>query len=249
MDLILFVNFFQAGAELPSFLGALVAGLVLFFSPCIAPVIPAYLSSISGVSWKEMNEGGINWKVMSNAFAFVLGFSALFILMGMMLGFFSTVSGFRTWVNYIGGTLILVLALHMLELITIPFLNREFNVSGKVKPKGYLGSTMMGASFGLAWTPCTGPVLAAILTLAADTGEVFQSGWLMLGFSVGLAIPFLLTGLFTAQVTQWLARQRNFMKWLNRVTGVVLLVLGVLIFTGRLDGLLGRLFNWLGISI
>jgi len=249
VDLILILNFFQTGAEIPSFLGAVVAGLVLFFSPCIAPVIPAYLSSISGVSWKEMNEDGINWKVMANAFAFVTGFSVLFILMGLMLGFFSTVGGFRTWVNYIGGTLILVLALHMLELITIPFLNREFNISDKVKPRGYLGSIMMGGAFGLAWTPCTGPVLATILALAANTGEVFQSGWLMFGFSVGLAIPFLLTGLFTARVTQWLARQRNFMKWLNRVTGVVLLVLGVLIFTGRLDGLLGSLFNWLGISL
>lgn len=249
MDLILMLNVFQTGMETPSFFAALVAGLILFFSPCIAPVIPAYLSSISGVSWKEMNKPGINWKVMANAGWFVGGFSLLFILMGLLLGYFSTIPGFRTWVNYIGGTLILVLALHMLELINIPFLNREFNVSGRVKPRGYLGSAMMGGAFGLAWTPCTGPVLATILAFAANTGEVVQSGWLMFGFSMGLAIPFLATGLFTSRVTQWLSRQRHFMKWLNRVTGVILIVLGVLIFTGRLDALLGRLFNWLGISI
>jgi len=236
--------------EAPSFILSFVAGMVLFLSPCIAPVIPAYLSSIAGVRWSELNSSSkIRWKVMSNALAFVVGFSALFITMGLALGYFSSVMGLRTWINYIGGTIILVLALHMLELINIPLLNREFSMGGKVRAKGYFGSALMGGAFGLAWTPCTGPVLAAILALSATSGTLVQSAGLMASFSAGLAVPFLLTGAFTTQVSKWLSTHQVFMKWLNRVTGAVLVVLGVLIFTGRIDSLLGKLFGVFGFPL
>ncbi|HEY5596258.1 MAG TPA: cytochrome c biogenesis protein CcdA [Candidatus Bipolaricaulota bacterium] len=236
--------------ETPSFAVAFLGGLLLFFSPCIAPVIPAYLSAISGVRWSQLQDPrGLRWRVMSNALAFVLGFSTLFILMGVLLGLLSGISGVRGWVNVIGGAVILILALHMLELIRIPLLDREFSVSDKVQPKGYLGSALLGGAFGLAWTPCTGPVLATILTLSASTETMGQSALLMAAFSAGLAIPFLLTGAFTSRISKWLSAHQAFMRWLHRATGVMLIVLGVLIFTGRLEGLLGWLLGVLNISI
>lgn len=235
--------------ETPSFIIAFAAGVVLFFSPCIAPVIPAYLASISGVSWRALQQQrGINWKVMSNVFAFVIGFSALFIVMGLGLSVFSATLGLRQWVNRIGGLVILALALHMLELINLPFLNREFNMSAKVRPHGYFGSLLMGAAFGFAWTPCTGPVLAAILAQAAS-GEIGRSLGLMSSFSAGLAVPFIVTGALTSQATNWIRSHGHWMKWINRVTGVVLIGLGVLIFTGKLDGLLAQLFNALNLNL
>jgi len=235
--------------ETPSLIIAFLAGVVLFFSPCIAPVIPAYLSSISGVSWQSLQkQRGINWKVMSNVFAFVVGFSMLFIIMGLGLSLFSSTLGLREWVNRIGGLVILVLALHMLELINLPFLNREFNMSGKVKAHGYFGSLLMGSAFGFAWTPCTGPVLAAILAQAA-AGEIGQSLGLMSSFSAGLAVPFIVTGALTSQATNWIRSHGHWMKWINRITGVVLIGLGVLIFTGKLDGLLAQLFSTMNLNL
>lgn len=236
--------------ETPSLAVAFVGGVLLFFSPCIAPVIPAYLSAIASVGWSQLQDSrGLRWRVMSNALAFVLGFSALFVLMGVLLGLLSGVSGVRAWVNTVGGAIILILALHMLELIRIPFLDREFSMSGKIQPKGYLGSALLGGAFGLAWTPCTGPVLATILTLSASTETMAQSALLMAAFSAGLAIPFLLTGAFTSHVSRWISGHQTFMRWLHRVTGVLLIVLGVVIFTGRLEGVLGWLFGVLNISI
>lgn len=235
--------------EAPSFFIAFAAGLVLFFSPCIAPVIPAYISSISGVGWRELEgQRGVNWRVMANVLAFVVGFSLLFMVMGLGLSAFSSTLGLRAWVNRIGGGLILVLALHMLELINIPFLNREFSASGKVRARGYGGSLLMGATFGFAWTPCTGPVLAAILAKAAG-GEIAQSVGLMTGFSAGLAVPFIVAGAFTAQTVGWIRRHGNLLRGVNRATGVALIVLGVLIFTGKLDGLLAQLFNALNLTL
>ena len=234
--------------ELPNLLIAFGAGMVLFFSPCIAPVIPAYISSISGVGWREL-EGrrGVDWRVMRNVLAFVLGFSALFIVMGLGLSALSGTLGLRAWVNRVGGALILVLALHMLELINIPLLNREFSAGAKVRARGLGGSLLMGAAFGFAWTPCTGPVLAAILARAAG-GELAQSAGLMAGFSAGLAVPFIAAGAFTARMAGWIRRHGNALRWVNRATGVVLVVLAVLIFTGRLDGLLAQLFNALNLT-
>lgn len=229
--------------ETPTLVAAFLAGIALFLSPCIAPLIPAYLVSIAEVRWDELERRGTRRKILTNALAFVLGFSALFILVGTLLGTLSGWLGFRVWINRIGGALVLVLALHLLELIRLPFLDRELHVGSKVKRRGYLGSALMGGAFGLAWSPCTGPILAAILALSASTGAVGQSALLMTVFSAGLAVPFLLAGAFTGQVAAWLRRHRQTMLWVNRAAGIVLIALGVLIFTGRVDAVLGRFFS------
>lgn len=236
--------------ETPSLAISFISGMLLFFSPCIAPVIPAYLASISGVRWSELqDQKSIRWDMMANAFAFVIGFSLIFVALGSTLGYLSSLMvGLQVWINRVGGMLIIVLALHMLELINIPFLSREFNVSGKVQRKGYVGSALMGSAFGLAWTPCTGPILAAILALSATSGSFVQGAWLMTAFSAGLAIPFLLAGAFTAGVSEWLSSHRGFIAGANRAAGVLLIVLGVFIFTGRVQTLLGAMFNFFDLS-
>jgi cytochrome c-type biogenesis protein len=237
--------------EAPTLIVAFFAGMTLFISPCIAPLIPAYLASISGVRWSELSQKNeIRWQVMKNALAFVVGFSLIFILAGMLLSFLSSeIIGLKEWINRIGGLLILVLALHMLELINIPFLNREFNATGKVSNKGqWYSSALMGSTFGLAWTPCTGPILALILSLSANTGSVSEGSMLMVAFSSGLALPFLLTGAFSASVSSWLMKNRHIIVWFNRVAAVLLIVLGIYIFTGRIETLLGAFFNFFNFS-
>jgi len=229
--------------ETPTLALAFVSGMLLFFSPCIAPVIPAYLASIAGVRWSELeDQRQARRRVMTNALFFVLGFSLLFIVMGSTLGYLSGLMvGVQFWINRIGGVIILVLALHMLELIDIPFLSREFNVGHKVGGGGYARSAAMGGAFGLAWTPCTGPILAAILALSATSGSFLQGAWLMSAFSLGLAVPFMVAGAFTAGVSRWLREHGGAMRWANRVAGVLLIALGVFVFTGRVQTLLGFL--------
>ncbi|MFQ5794368.1 MAG: cytochrome c biogenesis CcdA family protein [Candidatus Bipolaricaulia bacterium] len=232
--------------QAPSLLISFGAGLTLFFSPCIAPIIPAYLANIAGVDATALSgdaSRSVRRQILKNAFAFVIGFSVLFILLGSTLGYLSgLLSGFQVWMNRIGGTLILILALHMLGIIEIPLLNRSFEVGagkGGEKRKSYLGSTIMGASFGLGWTPCTGPILAAILAFAATTGSTYQGTILLIAFSAGLAIPFLVTGLFTSAIARWLRSSPKLIVRINQAAGAVLVALGVIIFAGRIQALIG----------
>ena len=237
--------------ETPTLFVAFLGGLILFASPCVAPLIPAYMASISGVRLTEMQEGGrkeLQRAIMKNAIVFVLGFSIIFILVGMFIGYISQqVAGFQVWLNRIGGGLIIVLAFHMLDLIKIPFLDREAQVGTPTATKGYIKTALMGLSFGISWTPCTGPILAAILALSATTASLTQSAYLMSAFSLGLAIPFLITGFFTVGVARFFARSPNVLLWVNRIGGVFLLVLGVFIFSGRLPALIGSFYGLIGL--
>jgi len=240
--------------EAPGLFISFLAGILLFISPCVAPIIPAYLASIAGVSLSSLKSTpprALQWRILQNALAFVIGFSLIFILIGTFIGYLSgLVPGFQTWLNRIGGGLILILSFHLLGLIKIPFLERELSLSAKMShaPPGYLRSALMGFSFGVSWTPCTGPILAGILAFAATSGSYWQGAGLMTAFSAGLALPFLLTGLFTMGAARWLAASPRLILWLNRAAGLLLLVLGVIVFSGRVQGLVGWVSNWLNLS-
>lgn len=233
--------------EAPNLFVAFIGGLILFASPCVAPLIPAYMASISGVRLTELQKESrreLQITILKNSLFFILGFSVIFILIGTFIGFLSSqVPGFQIWLNRIGGSLVIVLAFHMLGLIRIPFLDREASIGTPSGAKGYVKTTLMGLSFGISWTPCTGPVLGAIFALSATTSSLVQSATLMTAFSLGLALPFLITGLFTVGVTQFFARSPRFLKITNIIGGIFLLFLGVFIFTGRLQWLFGLFYG------
>lgn len=237
--------------ETPTLLVSFLAGIVLFASPCVAPLIPAYMASIAGVRLSDLAvESGsrrraLQRTILKNAIIFVLGFSLVFILLGSFIGYLSSlILGFQLWLNRVGGALIIVLAFHMLGLVRIPVLDREANIAAPRSSDGSLKSAVMGASFGISWTPCTGPVLGAILALSATTASLAHSATLMTAFSAGLALPFLATGIFTTGMARFLANAPHVLGWMNRVGGVFLLALGVIVFSGQLQKIIGIFYNW-----
>ncbi len=234
--------------EAPGLLVSFMAGIVLFVSPCVAPLIPAYLASLAGVNLRQLpresaDRRALQGRVFQNALAFVMGFSIVFILMGTFIGTLSgLVPSFQSWLNRIGGALILILSLHMLGLIEIPLWRRGISLTPQVGggiPRGLLRSAAMGLAFGVSFSPCTGPALGAILAYTATEGSTLKGAMLMTSFSAGLAVPFLLTGLFTLGVARWLNSAPRLLEGLQLAGGVLLLALGVLVFTGRLPSLIG----------
>jgi len=231
--------------ETPSLLIAFLGGLILFASPCVAPLIPAYLASISGVRLSELQSAankGLQLTILKNAAIFVLGFSIVFILLGMFIGVLSSqIASFQTWLNRIGGILIMLFA--FLMLFDIPLFGTRSQTGNPGATKGYLRTALMGVSFGISWTPCSGPVLASILALSATTASISLSAQLMTAFSFGLAIPFLITGFFTVFIAKFLSRHPKILTYTSRVAGLMLLALGILIFTGRVQGMVGLFYN------
>lgn len=213
---------------------AFVAGVISFLSPCILPIIPGFLAYLGGTTVSESS--GHRRDVFLNALAFVLGFSVVFSILGVVLNtVLSTVAyDARIWLSRVGGVLIIVFGLYLARLIRIPFLEREYKFNlgaGKIKSK-YLSSFVFGAAFAAGWTPCVGAILGGILTLAiVQPGSAF---FLLLAYSVGLGIPFLLVGLFAAGAQGFIGRHVKAMEYATIVFGVILIAIGILVFTNRL---------------
>lgn len=219
---------------------AFLAGLLSFLSPCVLPLVPSYLGFITGFTVEEMT--GRRRLAMLHAVLFVLGFSLIFILLGAgatALG--RTLNYYQEWVARIGGVLIIGFGLYMLGVIRLDVLGREQRVHLDRKPLGYLGSVLVGMAFGAGWTPCIGPLLGAILGLAASQDSL-QRGVVLLGwYSAGLAVPFLVTAWAFESFFDWFQRFRRFMPRVQKVAGVLLLLIGLLMVTGQFT----RLAGWL----
>jgi cytochrome c-type biogenesis protein len=180
-------------------LAAFLAGLLSVSSPCVLPLVPIYLAHLAGVSAGDRGTAARR-RVLANAVAYVLGFSAVFVLLGVALGAAGAlvetgelVSGNRFWLVRIGGALLVVLGLHQLGVIRIPLLDRERRLDPGALPAGQLTSSfVVGMTFGAGWSPCVGPILGAILTMAAGQGSVERAAGLLAVYSLGLAVPFLL---------------------------------------------------------
>ncbi len=204
------------------------------------PVIPSYIGFITGLSADELQVR--RGTAVLHALWFVGGFSGVFLALGITA---SALGGFllhyQVWIGRAGGVLVLVFGLYLLGIARPAFLARERRVQIARKPLGYLGSAAVGAAFGAAWTPCIGPILGAILTLAAATASVGQGAALLSAYALGLAIPFLLTALALDRFLTWFQRFRPYMVWVERATGGLLIVLGVLLVTDRFTLLAGYL--------
>jgi len=222
-----------------NFLSAAVAGLVSFLSPCVLPLIPGYISFVSGISLQELRETSSDRARIVRAFLsslwFVLGFSAVFVVLGAS----ATVVGkllLQKLVLFqrVAGVLIILFGLHLTGLIRIPFLQYEKKMEVNTPPMTSVGAFLVGAAFAFGWTPCIGPILAGILALASTQESVAQGAILLLVYSLGLGIPFLLTSLGIQAFLRFFARFRRYLRLVEVVSGLLLVAIGILVLTNRL---------------
>ena len=235
----------------PSLGLAFLAGLASFLSPCVFALVPAYVGYLGGRSAvapaKRNSNATLN--TLSHGLAFVLGFSIVFILLGLLssaLG--ALLYDFQWALSRVGGLLVIGFGLHLTGLVRIPFLDNDLRPKNQPQRKqGYLSSTMMGVFFSAGWSPCIGPVLGLILTMSVNGGSVIQGGLLLSAYSAGLAIPFLLAATQISWVTYLLHRYKKLSLYVERAMGVVMILLGALLLSGRLATLsnLGAFFNFL----
>jgi len=209
------------------------AGLLSFLSPCVLPLVPSYLSFVTGMSLEDLQEGIDRRNTMIHATLFVVGFSMIFMLLGASASFLGQFfRHYEVWIARVGGLIIIVLGLHLTGAFQLTPLMREKRIHVHDKPAGYLGTLGVGAAFGAGWTPCIGPVLGAILTFAASQ-EAFWSGvGLLAVYSLGLAVPFLLSALALERFLEAFSRFRRFLPVVQVASGVLLILLGILLMTG-----------------
>jgi cytochrome c-type biogenesis protein len=217
---------------------ALLAGLASFLSPCVFSLVPAYVGYLSG---RAAGGDGYNnrWITFSHGLAFVLGFSFVFVVLGVLAAIAgSLLFDIRYWLAKIGGIIVIIFGLHMIGLFHIPFLAYDTRVQQAPNQKlGYLSSALMGVFFSAGWSPCVGPVLGTILTFVLNGGSLSQGAVLLSAYSVGLAIPFLLAALSIGWVTTVLKKYGKTMRYVEIVMGVILVVVGFMLFSGVFETL------------
>ncbi len=219
---------------------AFAAGLLSFLSPCVLPLIPSYVGFLTGLSSEELQLR--RGTALLHAVWFVAGFGLIFILLGASasaLGALFLRS--QVWIARVGGVLVILFGMYLLGIARPAFLMRERRIHLARKPLGYVGSSVAGIVFGAAWTPCIGPILGAILTLAATRSSIAQGTALLAVYTLGLALPFLLTALALDRFLVWFQRFRPYLVWVERISGVLLILLGILLVTDRFT----LLANWL----
>lgn len=207
------------------------AGLISFLSPCVLPLVPSYLSFVTGMSLEEMGEK--RHMAFTHALLFVGGFSMIFLALGATA---TSVGGllnrYQVWLERAGGVLIIIFGLYLMGVFNWGVLARERRVHIQDKPLGYLGSVLVGMAFGAGWTPCIGPILGAILMYAGPSGDVGQGVTLLGAYSAGLAVPFLAAALGVERFLKWFQSYRQYMPAVSKASGGILVALGLLLVTG-----------------
>jgi cytochrome c-type biogenesis protein len=220
-------------------LAAFAVGFASFISPCVLPLVPGYLSAVSGVSVAEMQTGERQLsKILLPAVIFCLSFTVMFVALGMTAtGIGSTLAHHRDLLDKLAGALIVALGLFFVLTPFVPVLNKEWRPDALIRRAGSGGPIVAGAAFAVAWTPCVGPTLGAILTAASTSSSVGHGGVLLAFYSLGLAVPFLLCAIAFDRASiafRWL---RDRYLWVTAISGVILIVMGVLVFAGELTRL------------
>ena len=206
------------------------AGLLSFLSPCVLPLIPSYVTFITGMSLDEMQRA--RRATLIHSLLFIAGFTLIFLALGATATVFGRVLlVYRDWISRIGGVLIIFFGLYLLGLFNIGFLARERRVHVADKPMGYLGTVLVGIAFGAGWTPCIGPILGSILILTSSSAELGKGLLLLFTYSLGLAVPFLVASLALNHFLTAYSRARRHLVWVNRVSGVLLILVGLLLVT------------------
>ncbi len=226
-----------------SYAGALGAGILSFLSPCVLPLVPPYLCYIGGVTLDQVVVEGradsrLTRRVFVAAVLFVLGFSTVFVAFGAtasVIGQF--VGDYLDILAQVAGLVIIVLGLHFIGILRIPFLYREARFHTQVRPASLVGAYVVGLAFAFGWTPCVGPVLAAILMVAGSETDIAYGTSLLAVYSAGLGIPFLIAALAVKPFMAFMTRSRRHMRLVERVLGVLLVITGVLFLTGTFSDL------------
>lgn len=206
------------------------AGLLSFLSPCVLPLIPSYVTFVTGLTLEDVQRS--RRIALVHALLFVLGFTLIFLAMGAgatMLG--QALLRHRDWISRVGGVIIIIFGLYLLGVLNIGFMARERRFHVADKPVGYLGTVVVGIAFGAGWTPCLGPILGSILVYTSSQADLGRGMWLLLAYSLGLAVPFLLSAVAIERFSAFFQRMRKQMVWVSRVSGVVLIGIGVLLVT------------------
>jgi cytochrome c-type biogenesis protein len=218
--------------------GAFAAGLLSLASPCVLPLVPPYLAYMGGVSIEQLRDAGgakARGRVLLVALCFVAGFSTVFVALGATASWIGqTVSSHLGVLGYIAGTLIALMGLHFLHVIRIPLLDRNVRIGITQKPSGMLGAYVMGLAFGFGWSPCVGPVLAAILLMAGAEQSAGEGARLLFVYSLGIGLPFVVAAGFASAFMRWSARFRARLDLIEKIMGFFLIVAGGLIFTGQM---------------
>ena len=229
-----------AAAPDPTVIAAFAVGFVSFISPCVLPLVPGYLSAVSGVTVADLQRGedGARSHVLASAVVFCASFTLMFVALGMTAtGLGSTLRDNQDLLNTLAGSLIVAMGLFFLVTPFVPRLNREWRPEALMARAGSGGPVVAGLAFAVAWTPCVGPTLASILAAASTSDTVGKGGVLLAGYSLGLAVPFLLTALaFDRATTAWRWLRDRYLV-VTAVSGLVLVAMGVLLLTGRLTEL------------
>lgn len=220
---------------------AFLAGLASFLTPCVFSLVPAYIGYLSGRSAaiSQVGSGPNRWDTFKHGIAFVLGFSFVFILLGLAVSALgSLIYDTRGWLAKIGGIVVVLFGLHMTGILRIPFLEYDLRPQSKVEQnRSYFSSLLLGIFFSAGWSPCVGPVLGSILLIALNDGSIIQGFQLLAAYSAGLAVPFLVAALGVGWVTEFLRKQRKFLKNVEIFMGIVLVIVGIMLFQGTFERL------------
>lgn len=224
-----------------SYFAALTAGILSFLSPCVLPLVPPYICFIAGTSLDQLTgddelDPAIGRRIFLSAIAFVLGFSTVFILLGATASFLGRLVGDHiALLSQIAGGVIILLGLHFLGWLKIGLFYKEARFEGPAKPLGLLGAYVVGLAFAFGWTPCVGPVLAAVLFYAAQEASIWKGVSLLGVYAAGLGIPFLLAALAGKPFLRFMQRFKRHLGLVEKAIGVLLVITGILFLTGSMN--------------
>ncbi len=224
---------------------AFIAGVLSFFSPCVFPLIPAYFTFITGNSIDELTSDKSTKrkaKIIISTLAYVAGFTFVFVLMGASASLIGgLITSYSREISIIGGLIIILFGIHMTGILRIPQLEMEKRIHVTKKPLRILGIFLVGMAFGAGWSPCIGPILGSILVFAGTTDTIYKGAFLLFIYSTGLAIPFILISVFINYMLSFMTRASKLIKYVNRITGTLMILFGLLLITDKMT----ILSNWL----
>ncbi|MFH1782943.1 MAG: cytochrome c biogenesis protein CcdA [Candidatus Omnitrophota bacterium] len=224
------------------------AGLLTFLSPCILPLLPSYITYITGKSFEDLKGSGASAKnirslTAKHSLSFILGFSVVFVLLGMTITYLGSFFGIkRIWLERIGGGVIILLGLHLLGILKLDFLAKEKRAGISKRKIGYLSSFLMGNAFALGWTPCVGPILSSILIYASSVKSMPRAALLLFIYSLGIGVPFFIASLLINQFLFFFNKFKKFIVIIPKITGAFLLIIGILLISGRLADIASFLY-------
>ncbi len=224
------------------YITALLGGLLSFLSPCVLPLIPSYVSFITGISFEDFKTGDkarIRRLTIINSSAFVLGFSTVFVVLGVSSSYAGKFFAiYYDQIRIIGGIIIIIMGLYVMGVLKLNFLASDRRIHLKLKPKGHFGSFIAGLAFGAGWTPCIGPILGSILLIASTTGSAMHGFKLLLAYSAGLAIPFVTTAVLINSFISHFSIIQKYMRPIMILSGVLLIGFGIILLTDNVYMLL-----------